>query len=355
MNEGGVERWVQEVADGLSKENSVEVFQNRRLKNKKDYNQIVFNVEYDSSKGDNLHRFKKFFLDYQSLKVLQFTLKIIPRLALRKYDIVIPTDGGWEPAIVRILTWIKRFKMVIVGHAGIGWDDANNLWCLPDVFVALSEKALKWAEKINPFVKCIYIPDGVDINKFTPHGLKFKTKLSPPIVLAVGALSKEKGIDRIIRAVSKIPEASLIVCGKGPQRTNLEIEGNRLLGNRFELISASLEDMPRIYRSADLFVSASTSGMAFEMVISEAMSSGLPVIVNDDPIRRGIAGNVGIYTDAGRVEELQRAIRKAIGANAKFLSRNQAEKFSWTGVVASYQKTFEKLLGSSKDITANAI
>ncbi len=48
---------------------------------------------------------------------------------------VIPVNGGWMPAILRIVTWLYGGKLVISGQSGIGWDDRNNLWCFPDVLL----------------------------------------------------------------------------------------------------------------------------------------------------------------------------------------------------------------------------
>ena len=63
---------------------------------------------------------------------------IVTYKATKKYDIVIPVDGGWEPAFIRIATWIYGGKMVISGQSGKGWDDRNNLWSFPNVFISIS-------------------------------------------------------------------------------------------------------------------------------------------------------------------------------------------------------------------------
>src|SRR3989339_533800 len=84
------------------------------------------------------------------------------------YDLIIPTNGRLQAILVRIITWLKRSKVVISGQSGKGLDDRINLCTFPNYFVALSSKALNWARKVNPFVKLVYIPNGVDINKFKP-------------------------------------------------------------------------------------------------------------------------------------------------------------------------------------------
>ena len=62
-------------------------------------------------------------------------------------------------------------KLIISGQAGLGWDDKLNLWVFPDVFVGLTEYQCRWARKVNPFVKVIKIPNGVDLDSYIerPH------------------------------------------------------------------------------------------------------------------------------------------------------------------------------------------
>ena len=67
-------------------------------------------------------------------------------------------------------------KMVISGQSGIGWDDRVNLYS----FLTISFQfplALEWSKKVNPLVKSVYIPNGVDTNKFKPEGEKISIDL----------------------------------------------------------------------------------------------------------------------------------------------------------------------------------
>ena len=150
-------------------------------------------------------------------------------LLKKKYDLVIPTNGRFQVVITRLITWLTGGKMIVSGQSGMGWDDRVNLYSLPDCFVPISSAALRWAKSTNPFVKSVYIPNGVDTNKFKPEGQKIKCDLKKPIVLCVGALTKTKRIDLVIKAVAKVKEASLLIVGKGPEKGNLIKLGNSLL------------------------------------------------------------------------------------------------------------------------------
>src|SRR3989344_7179748 len=110
------------------------------------------------------------FLDPPGLSVLLFTLRNTPKILRERYDIVFAINGGWQPAIIRIITLLYGGKLIISGQSGKGWDDKNNLWNFPDAFVALSSHLKNWAKKVNPFVRVKYIPNGVDLVKFKPQG-----------------------------------------------------------------------------------------------------------------------------------------------------------------------------------------
>lgn len=344
MNNRGVERWVYDLASRLSGKHSITVYQNKLLVVDVPYRVFPANLKYQERSSPML--LERLFLDYKSVKVLQFTLKIAKDLLKNKYDVIIPTDGGWEPAIVRIITWIRRSMMVIVGHAGIGCDDANNLWSFPNTFVALSSTAQNWAKRVNPFVKSVYIPDGVDTGKFNPNGkritLPFKNNY--PIALCVGALEKGKRIDLIIKAVSKIEKLNLLICGRGEQESELRDMGNKLLQYRFLISNFDFDEMPAVYRSCNLLVSASLPQYSFEMVLLEAMATGLPVVANNDPIRKEIAGNAGLYVNPVYVDEHSKVLREALKDKWGNKPRLQAERFDWDVVVAKYEELFNSLI-----------
>lgn len=285
----------------------------------------------------------RLFLDPQGVQICLFTLKNLPLLWREKPDIVIPVNGGWMPAIIRIFTWLYGGKMIISGHSGMGWDDRNNLWCFPNAFVALSTGAKLWAKKANPFVKVRYIPNGVDANSFCADGKVIGTKLKKSIILCVGALTKTKRIELTIKAVAKLKDASLLVAGDGDMRDKIKKLGEKLLGNRFELIKLPFEDMPKVYRAADVFTLVSESYYSFENVLVEAMATNLPVVANDDPIRKEIVGDAGILVDPTNTDNYTKTLEKTLKTNWGDLPRKQAEKFSWDIISDKYRKLFDEL------------
>ncbi len=282
------------------------------------------------------------YLDPQGIKIFIFTLKNLPKIWKEKYDVVIPLNGGWQSALVRLVTWIYGGRMIISGQSGDGWDDRNNLWCFPDLFVGLSSKSVSWAKKSMPFVKSVYIPNGVDTKKFTQIGNKFKVSLSSPIVLTVGALTHQKRIDLVIKAVSKLKEVNLLVVGDGYLKKEIKKLGNDLLGKRFMLTNVEYSIMPSIYRSVDLFTLVSESSESFGNVFVEAMATNLPVVARNDAKRREIVGDAGIFVDPNNLDEFVDAISKGINREWKNEPISQAKKFDWSNIVKLYNFYLEE-------------
>lgn len=322
----GAETFVKELAKRLSKKHKVDVIPGK---------------EKYQKRWPLLWRF---FLDPNGLKVMVFTLKNLPKILKERYDIVVPLNGGWQVALVRIVTWLYGGKIVVSGQSGMGWDDQNNLWSFPNAFVALSTQAKKWAKKKNPFVKAFYIPNGVDLNKFLKNKEKLDLKIKSPIILCVAALTKTKRIDLVIKAVSKIENASLLIVGEGEEKNYLQKLADNLLKNRHEFLKVSYDDIQKVYNSSDLFTLASESYYSFEIVITEAMASGLGVVVNNDPIRREIVAEAGLFVNPEDTNMYTKTLKRALKLNWEGKAKKQAEKFSWDNISKKYEDLFRSLM-----------
>ncbi|QQS38596.1 glycosyltransferase family 4 protein [Candidatus Woesebacteria bacterium] len=344
INRGG-EVFIHELAKRLSEKHDVTVYQAGPKENKVNYKTIKSEIILDWDKKDMAGTLaRRWFMDYWSRKIAIHTLKIFPKLMKNKYDIVLPLNGGWQCALVRLATWLSGAKMVISGQSGIGWDDRNNLWSFPDYFVAISKLAQVWAKKAMPLVKTTYIPNGVDLARFSPQGRKYKHSLMHPVVLTVNALVPCKRVDLVIDNVSRLNHYQLLVVGNGYLKNELTKLGRAKLGDRIEFVSVEHSAMPSVYRSADVFVFVPLESEAFGIVLVEAMASGLPIVTIDDPIRREIVGDAGVFINSENKEDFTHEITKALETNWGEKSRNQAMRYSWDIVVSEYEKLFIKII-----------
>lgn len=264
-------------------------------------------------------------------------------LIKNRYDLIIPTNGRFQAFATRLVTWLIGSKMVISGQSGVGLDDRLNLYSMPNVFVALSTYALQRSKQRNPFVKSVYIPNGVDLNKFKP--VTHENKKDVKTVLSVGAFTEQKRHELVIKAVSKLDNVNLIIVGGGGDlKQQIYDLGYKTLGkDRFELLQVGHDKMPEIFNRSDIFTLASKPYESFGIVLVEALASNLPVVATDDPIRKEIVGDAGLFVDPTNIDEYAKAIEKALNTNWGTKPRKQAEKFDWDKIASEYEKIFKEL------------
>jgi glycosyltransferase involved in cell wall biosynthesis len=260
------------------------------------------------------------------------------------YDIVMPLNGRGQSLKVSLGRLFQPYKLVIGGHSGIGRDDIFNIAVAkPDVFIALTDYMKQWAQKWAWGSKVVKIPNGVDLDKFSAKGEKMKLGLESPIILSVGALVWYKHHERSIEAASRLKQGSLLLIGSGEEQEKLEKLGRQKLGDRFKIMQVDYQEMPKIYRSAEVFILPSWDREAFGIVYLEAMASGLPVVAPNDPPRREIVGEAGELTQTENPGEFAKAISKALSKNWGDIPRKQAEKFSWDMIAQRYQQCLENI------------
>jgi glycosyltransferase involved in cell wall biosynthesis len=263
----------------------------------------------------------------------------ISKMLQGKYDAIIPLNGRMQSLKASVTRIFGKHKLVISGHSGIGHDDIWNIVVArPNVFVALTDAMANWAKKWAMGVKIIKINNGVDTSHFIASGENIKIDLPKPIILSVGALEWYKHHEQLIDAVSKLDKGSVLIVGKGSLKEKLEKVGNKKLPNRFKIVDLNYKEMPKVYRSADLFSLPSWDREAFGIVYLEAMASCLPVVAPNDYSRREIIADAGVFVDVSDASAYSQAITKALNTNWGNKPREQAEKFSWERVAKQYEK-----------------
>lgn len=134
-----------------------------------------------------------------------------------------------------------------------------------------------------PQEQCVFIPNGVDLDRFTPLSSDEKSavraKLDLPsglITIYAGRLDVEKRVDQLVtiwpQVLSRFPDALLLLLGTGTQDAKLrQLAGE---GIRFE---GRVDDVAPYLKSADLCVLPSVAE-GLSNALLEAMAAGLPVV-----------------------------------------------------------------------------
>lgn len=284
---------------------------------------------------------EKYHLSPSEIEMLSFSLVCLPGLLSGKMNILFPNNGFWGALVCRLIRAIKKTPFVYTFHGGIEPLVAKQK---PDCYFALNESIEKWLKEHFPKLKVIFLPNGVNLQRFTPRGKKVRLGLEPPIFLTVAALIPVKRIEITIGAVSKLRFGSLLVLGDGPLRAKIKKLGFKLLGKkRFMLKAVKSDQIAKFYRSVDVFTLAA-QGESGSLVHLEAMACGIPVVVNNEEHLRFVVGDGGLCIDTADRVAYSKALGKAAEMGFGDKPRKQAEKFSWENTGERYKNEFMKLL-----------
>jgi glycosyltransferase involved in cell wall biosynthesis len=100
------------------------------------------------------------------------------------------------------------------------------------------------------------------------------------VVGTVGRLEHQKGIDRLIRLLPKLPNVHLVIVGGGSEEAELRARADRLHVSDRTTFTGWVDQPGEVMRSFDAFVLASRNE-AFPLTVVEAMLRELPVVATD--------------------------------------------------------------------------
>ena len=275
-------------------------------------------------------------------------LTYTPYLMLKRCDVVYPNNDYGGLAVAAVIRKLFNTPILYTERAGMvsnGKVLRRNLKFKPDCLVVFNEDTKSYVHSIAPQQRVEVIPNGVNLEKFSPNGEKFDHGLSGKVVLTVGALNKQnhKRIHLAIDAVSRLENVSLLICGDGPDVQFFHNLCEQKLGaNRFKIVKVDFSDIPNVYRSVDMFTLPSEDE-PFGRVYLEAMASGLPVVATDDAMRRALIGNAGIVCDVTNATEYSNAIAASLSKDWRSVPIEQSSGYSWERVAEQYADVIETL------------
>lgn len=183
------------------------------------------------------------------------------------------------------------------------------------------------------------IPRGRDPKRYPPRSLQTRVEVraelglddATPVVLAIGRLEPQKGLEYLLAALpliaEKVPDVICLIAGKdGRASATLRAQADALsvpvhfLGHR--------TDIARLLSAADVFCFPSERE-GFGGVLIEAMAVGCPIVATAIPTTREViscdAGHVGLLSPTRNATEL------AEHAGALLENRSLAEALSEKG------------------------
>ena len=336
----GSEVVVDNLASALVKNHEVMVIQSGKAESKSYVIKRVYPLNIAPVVAPKNILDKLFFrlhLDSESGAVADFTKATEPVLQEFNPDIIVAVNG---PLQLRILQGLSlKAKLVVFGHAGIGYHDRDNIKSKPDLFVALTPSSFDWARKLaHSSTKVVYIPNPITSTK--PKSIKLN--ISSPVVLTVSALSKYKNVDKVVLAIRSLPFSWLLI-GDGEERGVIEDQLSTLANDFRWLHHVDQSEIMDYYHNSNVFCFIPDPQESFGMVYLEAMTAGIPIVASDDSVRRNLIGDQGVYVNPEDIDSIVAGIKKAVGMGRVDYARN-LQNYQLKSVVKKVEKEFYDLI-----------
>ena len=213
-----------------------------------------------------------------------------------------------------------------------------------------------------PFDKINVIPNGINLSNFTgiERDYDFRRQYAmdnEKIILYVGRLVYEKGVQHLIAAMPKIlsnyHDAKLIIAGRGGMMDELRAEASNLgLNDKIYFTGyLSSKQVQKMYKCADVAVFPSTYE-PFGIVALEAMLAGVPTVVSDvggldEIVTHGVdgmksyAGNANSIADSVTALLYDHQLATNVSKKAKQKVKDQ---FNWEKIAQDTHFTYEKAI-----------
>ena len=224
--------------------------------------------------------------------------------------------------------------------------------------IAVSHAALEFASQHIPGYYNI-IPNGVDLNLFNPDVSPIDEFCDGKLnILFVGRMEPQKGVDYLIKAYKKvkeeIPNSRLIIVGPGTRllgKYKKEVERCGLRDDVVFVGGKPQNELPRYYKTADIFCAPATGLESFGIILLEAMALGKPIVATDidgyrEILNHGVEGLLVPPRDektlAWALISLlnDKPLRKKMGTNAIA----KAAEYSWENVSQKILDYYQEIL-----------
>lgn len=231
--------------------------------------------------------------------------------------------------IVRKSSLVKRAWLRLVERRNFGRSSAIHFTSRGE----WDEAAQTGMPLPSPFI----VPNGIEIPP------QQNLERMPATVLYLGRVNWKKGIDLLIEAVSRLPQARLIIAGNDEEALARTLPASSQVSFTGHVTG---KEKDRLLRQATILVLPSHNEN-FGNVVLEAMAVGTPVIVTPGV---GLAADVaeseaGLVTSndpdllAAAIDQLlqDRQLRDRMGENGRVLAM---KRFSWSRIAAQMEEEY---------------
>jgi glycosyltransferase involved in cell wall biosynthesis len=251
-----------------------------------------------------------------------------------------------------VAAYARYYNLELGSDAARWW--TRQLHNRADINLCTSEATMSYL--LEEGVKRVRLwPQGVDARRFHPGNAsgEWRERLSGGhpedwLLLYVGRLAPEKGIERLKTILHEVSGTRLAVVGDGPARGSLEREFSGAPAVFTGVLQG--EDLAAAYASADAFLFPSTTD-TLGLAMLEALASGLPVVAARSGPSSEIVleGENGLLYEAGSRTSLVGTVGRLVSDDGfrEALSRRAretAEGRDWASSTRALRGYYEEAL-----------
>lgn len=291
---------------------------------------------------------------------------------IKDFDIVHPAETYYHFTIQSLNAKKKKLvKKVVVSvyenipFAGEGiWGRKTfkqRVFKEADHLIAVSKltKSALITEGADPR-KITVINQHIDTNRFTPAKFNTSNKLT---ILFTGRLEEYKGVYDFVETAHLLLTSkelsnytlSFVMVGEGSQKEKLKaLVKHKGIDRNFTFTSYSYEDMPDVYKKADIYIAPSKTTKhwqeQFSTVLLEAKSSGLPIIstktggIPENVGKAGFLVSEGDYREISRIASSLIKNPKARDTMGKRARNDALKRFTIEKGAKKLKKVYDTLL-----------
>jgi glycosyltransferase involved in cell wall biosynthesis len=225
----------------------------------------------------------------------------------------------------------------------------------PDVTIVHSAKSESYFKSLN--YETIFIPNGVDLDKFVPPlpeqkrllRIKYGFACEDFIILHVGPVRKGRNQKALVK-FSERATVLLIASTSNPSedRSYSELQGN----NRIILWKKYFPKIEEIYSLADVYafpVFEDQNSIEIPLSVMEAMACNLPIVSSKyGALERIFSPGEGLFF-VDNEDEMDEHIMSIRNQKVEINTRKVVEFLSWGAISAQVSCVYESLVGANSE------
>ena len=261
------------------------------------------------------------------------------------------------PGMFTPLLRLMRLKVVMTYHSAnyehAKWGrlartllrlcESISLCCSHRIIFVNKFQMQKYGKKVQR--KSIYIPNGIHrVTRTESTDFLEKHGIEPDsYLLGVGRLTPEKGFEYLVQAASSLPEVKQVVIAGSSDHDTAYYEQLKALDTAHKVIFTGYttgDDLRQLYSHARMFVLSSVVE-GFPLVMLEAMSYGLPLVVSDIPASHLVELPHDRYFECRNAQSLAQVLAKHLEKHES-LCQYRLDDYHWPLIAQRTEAVFQQ-------------